>query len=86
MTTYQLFYSLCGVIVAANGILATLFKLYLDAKIDPIKEQVAYLTARLDKMSDGLTTRLDNINKTITEFLANHEGRISALEERTKPK
>lgn len=68
MTTDQLFYRLGGLIVAAalttSGILATAFKLYLDAKFDPLKNQVDLLV----------------------QYMISHEGRISVLEDRTKPK
>lgn len=43
MSNNQLFFSLVGVLVALFGILITAFKLYLDAKADPIKEQVDLL-------------------------------------------
>lgn len=43
MSTTQLFFSLVGVMVTLGGALAAAFKLYLDAKVDPIKEQVDLL-------------------------------------------
>jgi hypothetical protein len=39
MSTTQLFFALTGVVLACAGA----FKLYLDAKIDPIKDQVDLL-------------------------------------------
>lgn len=43
MTNNQLFLSLVGVLVTLTGALAGAFKLYLDAKVDPIKKQVDLL-------------------------------------------
>ena len=69
MTTTQLFFALAGLQITMNGALAAAFKLYLDAKIDPIDK-------RLGAMEAG--------QKMFITYMIDHESRISRLEERTK--
>jgi len=43
MTTNQLFFSIAGLLVTLFGMSVAFFKYYIDAKIDPVAQQVKTL-------------------------------------------
>jgi hypothetical protein len=69
MTTNQLFFALAGLFVASVGYL----KYYIDVKVD----------GRAD-VTDGKLTGLAGQVDLLVSYMILHEGKISALEERTK--
>ncbi len=62
MTTNQLFSAMAGLMVTLFGLGLGFLRYYIDAKIDPIAEQV----------------------RDLVNYMILHEGKISALEERTR--
>lgn len=73
MTINELFFAISGLFLTVFFGFAAGFKLYLDAKVDPIKEQMEIRFNIVDKKLDFLL-----------EHFTDHESRLSKQEEKTK--
>lgn len=68
MTNAQLFFAIAGLFTGQTAIL------------------ILYINAKIDGKIDGVNGRLDSISKQVdllVQYMIDHEGRISVLEERT---
>lgn len=66
--------------IALIGFTTGFLKYYIDAKVDPIK---AYIDARIGALEGKIDPIAKDV-KLLVDYMIQHEGRISRLEERTK--